>query len=341
MENLSLIESVYGQKPKSSKFTYKQTADNSIGQTYNRIDTFKIQKNRGAIKQFFVKITADLTVVSCMDFFGTNLFRRISLNNNTSVLEESSGDLINSRISLLEGLPLKTSIENGLNQSSISTATDNIVFVPLFFSFSDKNQSLTSSYKNIDNLTITLETQSSAANIGLNGSVNVLRLELITIYEELNNNALYLPLKSGTTLFQEDTITITAGQRYGRVLLKCPGKVINTHFLAVSSNGLVRREIYGVNLEGPNGYLLETEQGFNYALTNTITQDFNDCYSLIFGSHQSNYEDNDYSVYVDSCSPTYATVDLLATYVSDTNVKIISEYKISYENDLINSKTGF
>lgn len=310
-----------------------------MGQIYNRRDTFKIHKNRGLIKQFFVKITADLTVVSCLDYFGTNLFKRIALSNNMSVIDESSGDLINGRISLLENTPLKKNIENGLNQVGIATGI-NIVTVPLFFSFSDQNESLTTSYKNTDNLTVVLETQSSAADIGLNGTVNSLKLELITVYDEVGNNGIYKPLTHGTTMFQEDNITVPTGQTSGRVLLKCPGKVINTYFFGLSSSGLVRREINGVNLEGPNGYLLETEQGFNYSLTSNTAQDYDDCYTLNFGSHVSSYESNDYTIYVDSCSPTYAVVDLGKTYGSDTVIKIISEYKVSLENDLIDNKVS-
>lgn len=330
MENLRLLQGTkindFDPKPKKFIRTYRQRANYTVGgDLYNRKYTFNLQKNYGLLKKQFVKVTIDIAAVTKgIDPFGTSIFSLSELKVDGLVIQRLNNYLLESKIALLKDTPLGVKIDNGL--VAVIAPGNHIIYVPLLWFFSEREEYFTSEGQ----VSVSLTTGANAAEMGLNGVINsIVDVELISHYDQVNNNTEQIKLKEGLDMFKEDSTTVIVGQTSAKVLLRCEYKVKNLHMLLRSTIGDKDYQINNVLLESNLGTSVEIDKNTNYSfLDNNLSSDYSTSFTLNFGSNDYN---EDFVTFEDSMTPTFVTVNFDAIVGADAVLHIMSEYKTKIE----------
>jgi len=188
---------------------------------YNYEHSFDIPRSYDNLAQLYIKLTlstgnVDITEAS---MFATKIFKKIILRTKRqTTLQMLTTEYIQARIGELDGSPLYTKIEASIDSSDDFVNGDVVVYVPLFFFFSE-NENVFLNTRKLELLELQTFTNDSSELMGMeNVELTSIKAELFGLFHDENTSNAYYDMiltnkfprqiKGSYNIFFEDEQTI-------------------------------------------------------------------------------------------------------------------------------------
>lgn len=318
--------------------TRNQEADISLGSSvYNRKERFFIPKEYDGLAQMSLKVTmtTDADNSNRTQLWQTKIYKRIQLRTKRgTVLQEIFPSYTHYRITSADS-NLYTQVSDAINPVPPFNTTTSVFYLPLFFWFSE-NPKYALRTRYLEELELYVETNDSAAAMGLTGNVTFINTELRMKFIEPRDA---IPFTGSTievyNVFQEEVQQISSGSTSHKMLLKNPYPSYLTAIHVESQSATkAQYEVSNVKLETRGDLWLDIDRKEEFKLYNRkfVTTSDGSQFIHLFSKDLDRREPpytKDLMLFTGEMYPTYLTCEFNAS--SDSFLYVTYEHINRFE----------
>lgn len=306
------------------------TVYNSGTNGYGAHMSFKLENNKGALAQLFVKCDVAASGGDVSGGTYKSMFRILKyakLYNQSSTIARQTPNYAIARRTLISSSSLAEQIDNsGISVLNNVVGLTGTMYIPFFAFFSD-NKKEPLPLNGLSQLFFEIQTADNNAALGITGTMVLSNFELFAYYNQIMD--IPMAIKNSYDMFREPVVSLNAVSST-RVVLTCPYPVFTVHLHAVDNN-FTDAKIKTIKLTNKNEVLFETNRRMYYLLSSETDYDPTTTINIDFGSRQRDY----YKKFTQENAPVI--LDITYDAATTGNLYIICEYwsNLKIENNNI------
>jgi hypothetical protein len=247
---------------------------------YRKKFIYDIPREYDNLAQLFIKCTLSTGDVATTPetLFATKIFETIVLRTkNGTTLQTITPRYTNGRVSETTGTPLYNYLQESIDPSGAAPfAQTEVVYVPLFFFFSEKITTFLNT-RNLEQLELECTVAANKENMGMTVALTSATFELYLKYFDVDSSNKFsdqiLTKKTGIPkqlygsfdIFREQNVINSSTSTSASLLLRCPHPAYVMHLSLVNQNS-DRKTINNVKIKFGASEFLDIDRKMNYDL---------------------------------------------------------------------------
>jgi len=217
---------------------------------YSNTFSVDIPRSYDNLSQLYIKLTLStgLAAITPASMLATKIFKKITLRTKRgTTIQKLTPEYIQARIGELEGTPLYTKIESSIDSSSLFSAGSVVVYVPLFFFFSE-NENVFLNTRKYEQLELEMQFNDTSELMGMETvDLTSVTCDFYGLFHDTNgssytNDMIFTnknpeQVKGSYDIFFEDNQTVSDSSTSTKFILRNPHPTFAMHIIITNQDG--------------------------------------------------------------------------------------------------------